>query len=74
MDIPVKRSDLKMKTPVSIETAKSVRRPTVQDLMVSIAEGFDKLYENGVSVELPYTKLRLLDDLLWNTLVSLGLG
>lgn len=63
-----------MDSPVSIETAKSVRRPTVQDLIDSITEGFDKLYENGVSVEQPYTKLRLLDDLLWNTLVSLGLG
>lgn len=59
---------------VSMNTAKSVRQPTVQDLIESITEGFDKLYENGVSVEQPYTKLRLLDDLLWNTLVSLGLG
>jgi hypothetical protein len=40
--------------------------------MESISEGFDKLRENGESIEAPYVKLRLLDDLLWNTLVSLG--
>lgn len=63
-----------MDSPVSVTIAKNVRQPTVQDLMESITEGFDKLYENGASVEQPYTKLRLLDDLLWNTIVSLGLG
>lgn len=49
-------------------------QPTVNELIESVKDGFDTLLEKGEDIEKPYTKLRLLDDMLWNTLVSLGHG
>jgi hypothetical protein len=49
------------------------KRPSVSDLVESVVEGFDVLNITDQTTDLLYKQLRLLDDLLWNTITSLKL-
>lgn len=50
-----------------------MNQPSVEELFDSIKEGFERLQSNGANVSMAHSKLQLLDDMLWNTIVSLGL-